>query len=146
MLRGFDGLTAIEVSFWALLQPAWLPTVTVVSPTIWSTFGAGFRYGLGLATKSWQSAEMFGPSSPSPSSSSARTSLSSGLGTRCLATSALLATLGRAASTDAGPVAGPVDAEAGWPSAISAAAVSRPAASMPARRGRRLMAGSPLRR
>jgi hypothetical protein len=113
MLRGLNGLTAIEVSFCALLQPAWLPTVTVVSPTIWSTFGAGLRYGLGWVTNSWQSAEMSGSSSPSPSSSSPRSSLSSGLGTRCSASSASFATLGWAASTDAGPVVRPVAALAG---------------------------------
>jgi hypothetical protein len=46
------GFTAIEVSFCALLQPVWVPALTIVSPLIWSTFGAGLRYGFAWLMKS----------------------------------------------------------------------------------------------
>src|SRR3954468_19308720 len=80
MLFGFRGLTAIVVSFCAALQPFCEPTGTTVSPTIWSTFGAGFPYGFGWPRYDWQSADCVG-SSGSGSSSSARTSFSNGLWT-----------------------------------------------------------------
>src|SRR5262249_48353428 len=72
------GLTAIVVSFCGALHPVWEPTGTTVSPTIWSTLGAGSGYGLGWPRKSWQSADSAGESTSS-SCSSPSTCLSSGL-------------------------------------------------------------------
>src|SRR4051794_17920113 len=119
MLRGLAGLTAIEVSFWALLQPAWLPSVTVESPMIWFTLGGTGRYGLGWPMKLWQSADRAGSSVLSPSSSSERTSFSSGLGTRCAASR------GAAAR-----VAVPAPARPADPS-TAAGAAARPATERP---------------
>jgi hypothetical protein len=62
MFCGLFGLTAIVVSFCAALQPVCEPTGTTVSPTIWSTLGAGSGYGLGWPRKSWQSALRLGAS------------------------------------------------------------------------------------
>lgn len=81
MLRGLNGLTAMVVSFCAELQPAWLPTGTVVSPEMASTFGAGSRYGLGLPMNSWHSADSAGSSVTRSSSPWLNCSFSSSLGT-----------------------------------------------------------------
>ncbi len=67
MFLGLYGLTAMLVSFWAVEQPVCEPTGTIVSPLIWSRFGAGLRYGFGLPTKSWHRAESAGSSAPSSS-------------------------------------------------------------------------------
>src|SRR5690349_16098687 len=111
-----------------------------------STFGAGFRYGFGLLTNVWHSADGVGASTPRSSSSSDSTSFSSGLCTTCRGRDCVCTFPGRAArgSVGAGLPADapdPAAAKAGSPLATNAAATSAATAtaSRPPLRTARLM-------
>src|SRR2546423_6415571 len=128
-MRGLYGLTAIVVSFCAVLQPAWVPTELRPSSAMVSTLGASRWYGFGLPMKLWHSADRSASSPPSSSPSSASTSLSSSLGTLWVGAVRAWARAparGAVGSVGAGRSAGAGAACAGNPEIPNAAAAEPP--------------------